>query len=279
VQKVGDRAEEQIEKRLETLPKELEPQRKPSELAVLLMDGWMARFRGAGWGRKKTQKDRVEWHEIKTGVFYCLEQAARSPKGRGVLTEKVMVNWQGEPSQLGRRLNWEAMRRGLSRAKNTLVLSDGASWIWNLKNDRWKNASELLDFYHGSQHLWSLGEAIQGPGKAAGWVEGRLHQLRHGKEKKVLAEIAQLKGRKAKAGKIMAQEQGYFERQSGRMKYAQAARRGWPIGSGAVESACRQKQCRFKRSGQFWTSSGFRHLCALDEARRNHHWNELWKIN
>lgn len=278
-QRAGDRAEKQIQKRLETIPKELEPQRQPSELAVLLMDGWMARFRGAGWGRKKTAKPRVEWHEIKTGVFYCQEQAARSAKGRGVLADKVIVNWQGEPAPLGRRLNWEAIRRGLSRAKNTMVLSDGAPWIWNLKKDRWKNAVELLDFYHASQHLWRLGEALEGPGQAASWVEPRRHQLRHGKEKKVLAEIAQLKGRTGEAGKIMAEEKGYFERQAGRMKYAPAARRGWPIGSGAVESACRQKQGRFKRPGQFWTSSGFRNLCALDEARRNHHWNELWDVN
>ena len=63
------------------------------------------------------------------------------------------------------------------------------------------------------------------------------------------------------------------------MNYQEIARRGWPIGSGAVESACRAKQCRFKRPGQFWTPEGLRHLCALDEARRNGHWNELWAPN
>ena len=46
--------------------------------------------------------------------------------------------------------------------------------------------------------------------------------------------------------------------------------------SGPVESACRQRQCRFKRSGQFWTAKGLRHLGALTEARYNHHWDELW---
>jgi hypothetical protein len=51
---------------------------------------------------------------------------------------------------------------------------------------------------------------------------------------------------------------------------------GWPIGSGTVESACRQRQCRFKRPGQFWTPKGMRHLSALTEARHNHHWDELW---
>lgn len=276
VQRMGAKAEEQIQQRLQEPAPELEPERQASQLAVLLMDGWMARFRGPGWGKRRTKKTHVEWHEIKTGVFYCVEQAARVGNGRGVLTDKVIVNWQGQPDELGRRLNWEAGRRGLARARQSLVLSDGSAWIWNLKADRWKGAHELLDFYHASQHLWSLGEALLGKGQAARWVEARLHQMRHGKEQKVLKEIARLKRRRGEAGKIIREEQGYFERQQGRMNYQAAADRGWPIGSGAVESACRQKQCRFKRSGQFWTQRGFRHLCALDEARRNGHWAELW---
>lgn len=276
VQRVGAKAETQIQQRLKNPPAELEPQRQASALAVLLMDGWMGRFRGSGWGKKKTPKTRVEWHEIKTGVFHCAEQSVRAGQGRGMLTDKVIVTWQGQPDELGRRLNWEAMRRGLARAKNTLVLSDGAAWIWNLKQDRWKQAHELLDFYHASQHLWRMGDALHGEGKSSGWVEPRLHQMRHGKEQKVLREIARLKAGRGQAGKIVREEQGYFSRQKGRMNYQAAARRGWPIGSGAVESACRQKQCRFKRPGQFWTQRGFRHLCALDEARRNGYWPQLW---
>jgi len=61
-----------------------QPQRKASELALLLMDGWFARFRGPGWGKRTPQKERVEWHEIKNGVFYLHEQAGQTqakPKG------------------------------------------------------------------------------------------------------------------------------------------------------------------------------------------------------
>jgi len=60
------------------------------------------------------------------------------------------------------------------------------------------------------------------------------------------------------------------------MNYQAVARRGWPIGSGPVESTCRQDQGRFKRSGQFGTERGFRNLSAVDEARHNDQWDELW---
>ncbi len=281
VQRMGRQAEVQTQQRLTTLPPEREPQRGATPLAVLMVDGWQVRQRGDGWGKRKTSKPRVEWHELKTGVFYRHEQSARTRNGRGLLADKVIVSWQGPPGELGRRLNWEAVRGGLGRARQTLFLGDGAAWIWNLQQDRWASATGLLDFYHGSEHLWALGEACCGaqPPALARWVEPRLHELRHGREQKVLAQIKNLKRRGGAAGEVIERERHYFATHAGRMNYQAVARRGWPIGSGAVESACRQKQCRFKRPGQFWTATGLRNLCALDEARRNHHWDELWTLN
>lgn len=279
VKRIGSRAQEQAQNRYQALPQERQPKRAASALAVLMVDGWQVRHRGPGWGRRRSVKPRVEYHEMKTGVFYLQEQSAQSEAGRGLLEDKVVVSWQGEPMELGRRLHWEALRGGLGRAQAQLFIGDGAPWIWNLKNDRWATATELLDFYHASQHLWALGAALLGEKQPelTLWIEPRLHELRHGKEKKVLSQLATLKRRRGEPGKLMLREKNYFASHACRMNYQAIARRGWPIGSGAVESACRQKQCRFKRAGQFWTATGLRHLCALDEARRNHHWDQLWK--
>jgi hypothetical protein len=246
-----------------------------------MVDGWQVRHRGEGWGRKRTAKPRVEWHEMKTGVFYLQEQAAQTEGGRGLIEDKVVVSVVGEPAELGQRLHWEALRGGWGRARAQLFLGDGAAWIWNLKQDRWHKAVGLLDFFHASQHLWAVGRNVQGEeeSRLVPWVEERLHQLRHGKEQKVLSALGRLKKKRGKAGQVLAREQNYFASHAARMNYQEVARRGWPIGSGAVESACKQKQCRFKRPGQFWTAKGLGNLIALDEARRNHHWNELWSSN
>jgi len=278
VQRLGERAEAQTQQRLKALPLERHRQRRASELGVLMLDGWQARFRGPGWGKKKTQQERVEWHEVKTGIFYLHEQAAQSEGERGILAEKTMIRWHGEPLELGQRLHWEALRGGLGRAQDTLVLGDGSAWIWNVAADRWSGAKELLDFYHGSEHLWEMGRALSKDDevKTKGWVEPRLHELRHGKEQKVLKELAALRMPGGPVGETVRKQQNYFAGHAGRMNYKEIADRGWPIGSGAVESACRQSQCRFKRPGQFWTQRGLRALCALDDARRNFHWDDLW---
>jgi hypothetical protein len=277
-QRLGARAEARTQQQLETPPKERQPELAPTKLAVLMLDGWQVRQRGPGWGKKKTKKTRVEWHEWKTGLFYRQEHSGVTAGGRGVLTEKVVIGWQGDPVEFGRRLHWEALRGGLGRAQARLVAGDGAPWIWNVAQDRWAGATEVLDFYHASQHLWELGRALQGQDEAltAQWVEPRRHQLRHGREKPLLQEIAGLKVPRGPAGEVVRREQNYFVTHAGRLNYQRLHRRGWPIGSGPVESACRQRQCRFKRPGQFWTPKGMRHLSALTEARHNHHWDELW---
>lgn len=278
VQRLGAKAEAQTRQRVKAPPQESQPQRAPTELGVLEVDGWQVRFRGPGWGKKKTQQERVEWHELKTGIFYRQEQAGQTEGGRGVISQKVVVRWQGQPWEFGQRLHFEALRAGLGRAQAVQVLGDGIDWIWKLADDRWQDATQTLDFYHGAQHLWGLGRAFLGPedSEVKPWVEHRLHQLRHGQEEELFQEIGSLKGPRGQRGKALRKERNYFAGHAQRMNYQEIAQRGWPIGSGAVESACRQSQCRFKRPGQFWIQSGLRHLSALEEALHNGHWDQLW---
>ncbi len=280
-QRVGARAEEQARARLQTLPREKEPQRAATALGVVLIDAWLVRHRGPGWGRQRTRQNRVEWHEMKVGVFYRQEQHARADNGRGLLEEKSVVCWEGDAAELGRRLHWLGQGLGLGRARALLALADGASWCWKLIGQRWPQARGLLDYYHASQHLWEMGRALhrQKEEQARLWVKERLHQLRHGRQKVLLGELGRLKPPPGERGQVVRRNQNYFAGHAHRLDYAAVARRGWPIGSGAVESACLARQCRFKRPGQFWTASGLRHLCALEEARHNGHWNQLWNLN
>lgn len=69
--------------------------------------------------------------------------------------------------------------------------------------------------------------------------------------------------------------ENYFANQSQRLNYKAIAERGWPIGSGAVESPCSGHPNRFKRRGHFWSREGLAHLAALKQARQNHYWDQL----
>jgi hypothetical protein len=63
-----------------------------------------------------------------------------------------------------------------------------------------------------------------------------------------------LKGERAQAAE---ENYDYFERHAARLHYASARRRGFPIGSGVTEGACKSViATRFKRSGQRWCERG-----------------------
>jgi len=79
-------------------------------------------------------------------------------------------------------------------------------------------------------------------------------------------------------GALIETETKYFQRHRDHLQYETAEAQGCPKGSGAIESTCSQLQDRFKRVGQFWTLPGEYCLLALDLARRNDDWDEIWEL-
>jgi hypothetical protein len=289
VQRAGERADQQAQARI-TVRAEAPPVAKatvaPGAL-VIMMDGWMLRHRGGDWGLQPAAVvgERVAWQECKSAVIYHLAQAAKTAGERGLLVEKFVVAYVGEPLEFGRRVQAEARRRGLGQAPRVYVVADGGVWIWNIVADRFAAATGVLDFYHASQHLWELAHSLypENEAGARAWVEPLLHQLRHGGETGVLQTLHDLPAwcaqREQPLPPLVAKEINYFETHRAHIHYAMRAAEGCPVGSGAMESLCGQLQGRFKRGGQFWTEPGRRRLMALEVARRNHDWDEVWQQN
>jgi len=253
--------------------------RKARFSMVLMMDGWMVRERGKDWGKKRRRPGqcRVKWHEVKSAVMFRLEDQATTAGGRGWLIEKQVVlrEPETEPLVFGKAVQAEAMRRGLAEAEEVYLVMDGAVWLWHLREDRFKNWTPVLDFHHASQHLWALAfhrfgdKTEEQKASARAWVEPLLHDLRHGKEKRVIRTLEELLLTREGRHKKVKTEVNYFKTHRQHLHYEAVAERGGPIGSGAVESLCSQLQNRFKRTGQFWTRRGLRHLLAVEEAIRN----------
>ena len=119
--------------------------------------------------------------------------------------------------------------------------------------------------------------------KQRAWVEPLLHQLRHGGEANVVQTLQDLPAWCAQRAQPLpptaAKEINCFENHRDHLHYETRAAEGGPVGSGAMESLCGQLQGRFKRGGQFWTEPGRRRLRALEVARRNYDWHEVWQLN
>ena len=152
-------------------------------------------------------------------MIYSLGHAAKTAGERGLLVEKFVVAYVGEPLEFGRRVQAEARRRGLGAAPRVSVVAAGGGWIWNLVTDRFAVATGVLDFYHASQPLWDLAHTLH-PENAAGaqaWVQPLLHQLRHGGEAGVLQTLQDLPAWCAQRAQALppgvARETDYFAEQ------------------------------------------------------------------
>ena len=62
--------------------------------------------------------------------------------------------------EFGKRIYLEAWKRGWSRAEKKVVMGDGAEWIWNLADQHFPGAVQIVDLYHARQHLWELARRL-----------------------------------------------------------------------------------------------------------------------
>ncbi len=250
---------------------------------IIEMDAWMIRERDA-WGRSEAlrgggQAVPSRWHWVYTATIFRLDQRAETQSKRPMIISRGFVATRGGLEEFSRQVYAEAVRQGLLAAADVLVIADGGVWIWNIAEDRFGQARQRLDFYHASEHLWAVAEALHGGRNEAArsWVEPLLHQLRHGGEAGVITTLGELaEAMQGAAGEVVRREAAYFVTHQNRMDYEKGSQAGEPIGSGAIESTCRQHQCRFKRPGQFWSIEGDESLLALETFWRNGRWEELF---
>lgn len=252
----------------------------PPKTLLILLDAWNIRERD-DWGltEKLRQKglEPKRWHWVYTGTVFGLEQRVEKGKRAFILNRGYVATRQGLDA-LSEQLHAEALRQGLGKAGRVIVIADGAVWIWKLAKDRFSEAVQRVDFYHIKQHLWVVAkELYPDPTEARLWVRKIKNQLRRGQAAKVITTIQEAVQTLATAASpSLAKEINYLKEHQGRMDYASALRRGEPIGSGAIESTCAQYQCRFKRTGQFWTPEGDELMMGLETFWRNQRWHWLF---
>lgn len=253
---------------------------------VIEIDAWNIRERDY-WGQSQKMRaqgeDPSRWHWVYTGTIFRLDQRGKTAAGRSVITERGYVATRQGLDAFEKQLYAEALQRGLTKATSVLVLADGAVWIWNLAQNRFKDATHRVDYYHVCEHLWTVAHDLYGQTpQARQWVLPMLRWLKRRKDGAldVINALEQIRGDLEKLSatqqKTLDREIGYFEGHKNRMDYKNGKSLDEPIGSGAIESTCSQYQCRFKRTGQFWSLEGDEAFLALATLHRNGRWHQLF---
>lgn len=172
----------------------------------------------------------------------------------------------------------EAHRRGVDGARRSVVLGDGAPWIWNLAELHFPSATHIVDLYHAREHLHELGRLLAPTlgGDHARWLADRLAELDRGDIPGLLAAASTLTLPDTLTAD-MDQALGYFETNQHRMRYTTFRKAGLFVGSGAVEAGCRAViGQRLKLSGMRWNIPGATGILTLRCHDASDRWDHLW---
>ena len=247
------------------------------------MDGAMIHIRDEGW------------KELKVGCVFDIEAgeptSASTSAGElkvedvegsegGRATNQSYVAHLGGSEVFGQTLWGEAHRRGWERVAHTLVLADGATWIWNLAGEYFYDSAQLVDWYHGAQHLASASQAAHEDNAPAGqqWLTEHKKLLFEGGAGYLAGVLADLADKQPKQAEQLNVEAGYFSNNAHRMNYWQMREAGYPIGSGMVESAGKQFKARFAGPGMRWSRSGAEKLLPVRTAILSSRFEQCWHL-
>jgi hypothetical protein len=234
----------------------------------------------------KTADPPAKTREVKLGCVFT--QTGKDEAGKPVRDpDSTSYVATLEPAaEFGARLRAEASRRGLAQARLVVFLGDGAAWVWELARINFPMALCILDFYHASEHLKALAEALLGAKTAPATTQWEqwanvLKEQPEGLES-VLREARAALPRRGQRRAAALKEIRYFENNRAKMRYAEYVTRGLFIGSGVVEAGCKTViGLRLKQSGMFWGVPGAQRVldirCLLESHEFGHFWEHYRK--
>ncbi len=247
---------------------------------------------GAMVNTKRARDGHRGWHEGKVGVCARFEPtphplSTEEKDGTKPSYGSVDYCMGFEPhADFLARLYAHALQAGLEdpSCRQIVLVADGAHWILEQSAAHLRVAGktwlEILDFYHASQHIWAVANAVWPHEVAARakWAEDVLHRLRHEGGVVLDAVWKALPPLTAAAQKVVTGEQAYFMFHHDRLDYPRYRLAGFPIGSGIIESACKTvlKQ-RVSGRGMRWVEAGAQAIATLRALHRSGHWQAFWE--
>ena len=238
---------------------------------VALVDGTMLNTRSQGWMEAKVGS---------AARFASAPDPDHPGEQTAALADIGYCVWLGSADAFAPRFWLEMERLHVRWAQTQVALSDAGQWVRQLLSQALPEATHIIDWYHASERLWGVAREVWGATTPAGQAWG--HQM----------ETALWEGRLAAVQTALQTllDQGqtaacitpactYFRNQAALMNYPAYRQRGLPIGSGTVESACKNVVgARCTLPGMRWTIPGVQAILSLRAELLSHRWDQSWAL-
>jgi hypothetical protein len=219
---------------------------------------------------------RIVYQEMKCGTVFWQE-------GNNTWHKRVTGS-RDDVQAFGADL-WElAVRCGMLQADEVVFISDGGGWCDTVARTYFHDARRILDWFHLVEHVWEAARILYRDEKAAAKWVARCKELLHewsgigllGYLKRCCRGHASRKGGSA-AADALKRLIAYLEPRRAITDYVEYRAEGLVVGSGMMESTCKQLVGRrLKGSGRQWSESGALAMTALIAQSLNGRWDSFW---
>ncbi len=251
------------EKEVERIEQELPPAPTGPEKMLLSVDGAMVPLVGG------------DWTEVKTLALGVIDEPVWEDDEWKVHASELSYfsRWM-EAEEFGRAALGETHHRGLETAAQVVAVTDGAVWEQGFIDYHREDAARVLDFPHAAEYVAEMGQAVWGEGTETTneWLNEQLHKLKHEGPADVLSQLRSLTQDHSEHPEL-SKSLSYLEKREAQMQYPTCLEQGWPIGSGAVESANKLVvEARLKGAGMHWAPANVNPMLALRNAMCSGRW-------
>ncbi len=225
------------------------------------------------------------WKEVKVGCIYRDYPQPVSGGTPSVRTESIRyVAGRQNAVAFGKELYALATNSGIYRedidTQEVVFIGDGAAWIWNLCKEYFLNAVEIVDYPHAVSHLYQVAKLVFGETETEAivvWVKETEPLLYDGNITEVASNIRALATQHPEVSESLEREARYFEKHAKRMQYRTFREKGYQIGSGVIESACKHvvgQRC--KQASMRWETQGINAVLKWRCLYKNKTWDSYW---
>jgi Zn finger protein HypA/HybF involved in hydrogenase expression len=218
------------------------------------------------------------WRDLKVGAWFeATGQPPTSPDGEWSIQAKNIHYYTDIcPANEFGNLVWSSgVAHDAQLARELVMLGDGADWIWNLVDAHFPQAVQILDWFHASEHLMPVAQAVfTTEEEQKEWVTKMKQLMWEGHIEELVAACDALSD--TCSSDVIRTTANYFETHKERMRYAHFRKQGYQIGSGTIESAAKQiGMMRMKVPGAIWNEANARKVAKARAAYLSDEWQSL----
>ena len=232
---------------------------------------------GAALNTRLKDETGSSWRENKLGEVFNSSDIRYWTNHKGERQHQILrkeyISFVGAAEDFKKHLLVCALRNGYGRFKETVVLSDGATWIRNMVDELFPDAQPILDFFHLCENVHTYAKALFGmdASKYLPWANNICARLKESQYRLVLQELEPKKGEKPNGCSVNLY--GYISNNIRNIDYAQYEKKGYFIGSGAIESGNKLiLQDRLKRAGMRWNTETAQAMLTLKTKAESNIW-------